>query len=162
MDHSSHSNMQAAMSHGDMDHSMPGMEDRCSMNMIFTWDWKNTCIVFKWWHIKTQTGFVLSLLSIVLLGALYEFIKKWFSVWERKTMSELAASNALGSTQERNFKYKRGFVYGFQVLFSFWLMLVFMTYNGWYMLAVAVGAGLGNYLWGDSCESGSSRTMACH
>ena len=43
---------------------------------------------------------------------------------------------------------QRGVLYGFQVIYSFWLMLVFMTYNGWYMLAVGVGAGLGNCIWG--------------
>lgn len=27
-----------------------------------------------------------------------------------------------------------------------------MTYNGWYMIAVAVGAGLGNYFWVDQVK----------
>jgi copper transporter 1 len=36
--------------------------------------------------------------------------------------------------------------------------LIFMTYNGWAMLAVTVGAFIGSYLWGD----GKSRAMSCH
>lgn len=158
MDHSQHADMQISMSHEGMDHSMPGMDDdRCSMNMIFTWDWKNSCIVFKWWHVKTPTGFVVTLIAITLLGAFYELFKAWFSRWERNELATLAASNSPTAVQERKFKLKRGVFYGFQVLYSFWLMLVFMTYNGWYMLAIAVGAGLGNFIWGNSAsgEAGS-------
>lgn len=162
MDHFEHSDVGSTVSHHNMDHNIPGMEDKCSMNMLFTWDWKNTCIVFKWWHVKTEIGFVLSLLAIVLLGALYEFVKAWFSKWERNELATLGASNASTITQEKRFKIKRGVLYGFQVIYSFWLMLVFMTYNGWYMLAVGVGAGLGNCIWGSSGESSSSRSLSCH
>lgn len=37
--------------------------------------------------------------------------------------------------------------------------LLFMTYNGWVMLAVAVGAFVGYLLFS---ESSSTKTVACH
>ncbi|KAI5951339.1 CTR2 [Candida jiufengensis] len=128
---------------------MPMPEDRCSMNMLFTWDWHNVCIVYKWWHIKTFPGFIISLIAVTLLASLYELIKKWFSQWERTSTATIS-----------RFKLQRALLYGFQVYYSFLLMLVFMTYNGWYMIAVAVGAAIGNYLWGGMNES--SRNLACH
>ncbi|KAI3406787.1 CTR2 [Candida oxycetoniae] len=152
---------------GRMDHGMPGMpEDRCSMNMVFTWDWKNTCIVFKWWHIRTFSGFAISLIAIVVLGMGYEFIKNWFANWEKKNMATfvITNNNNTGSTFQKRFKFEQSLVYGVQVFYSFWLMLVFMTYNGWYMLAVALGAAIGNYFWGVSSDSvaGTARNMSCH
>lgn len=151
MDHSSHT-----MDHSMPDHSMPGHnmpEAKCSMNMLFTWDWRNTCVVFRWWHLQTPAGFVGSLVAIVLLAAGYEYIKYWGKKWE--------LNNALPATASlRQLKQRRAqqlVMYAIQVAYSFLLMLVFMTYNGWLMLAVAVGAGLGYYVFG-----GDGRSMACH
>jgi len=50
------------------------------------------------------------------------------------------------------------------------LMLVFMTYNAYLILAVVVGAGLGHYIFGqymdvDAVLAGAGtagKTMACH
>ncbi|CAK9435674.1 uncharacterized protein LODBEIA_P04010 [Lodderomyces beijingensis] len=142
-------------------HDMPMPEDRCSMNMLFTWNWKNTCVVFKWWHIKTFYGFLISLVVVVLLGMGYEFIKAQFSKWERATAT--MTTSGLSSTQQKRFQLQRALVYGVQVFYSFWLMLVFMTYNGWFMLAVALGAAMGNYWFGTLAGMDTtSRTMACH
>lgn len=130
--------------------------------MLFTWDWNNSCVVFKWWHVKTFTGFMISMVVILLLSAGYEFTKAWITTWERKTVATMTASlsptSTTNSTQQRKFRTQRGVLYGIQVFYSFFLMLVFMTYNGWYMIAVAVGAGLGNYFWGGSTE----KSLSCH
>ncbi|ODQ78326.1 hypothetical protein BABINDRAFT_162965 [Babjeviella inositovora NRRL Y-12698] len=57
-------------------------------------------------------------------------------------------------------RFKKSVVYAVQVGYSFMLMLVFMTYNGWFMLATIVGAGLGNFIWGG--KEVEARSMACH
>ncbi|CAI5757389.1 unnamed protein product [Candida verbasci] len=166
MDHSSH--LQGGMNHGD--HSMPDMpHDMCSMNMLFTWDWKNSCIVFKWWHVKTFQQFVLSFFLIVIFSSLYEFIKNWILTWEYKQSNNLLGSSSSSITNqstvkvnERRFKIKKSLLYGLQVFYSFLLMLVFMTYNGWYMIAVALGASLGHYIWGGVNNDSSIRNMSCH
>ena len=46
-----------------------------------------------------------------------------------------------------------------------WFRLLFMTYNGWVMLAVAVGAFLGYMLFGESDTAsggGATKSVACH
>lgn len=101
------------------------------------------------------------MVAILLLSAGYELVKGWVANWERNTLATLTASSTTSntnSTQQRKFRTQRGVLYGIQVFYSFFLMLVFMTYNGWYMIAVAVGAGLGNYFWGGSSE----RSLSCH
>ena len=123
--------------------------------MIFTWDWKNTCVVFKWWHIRTFTDFVLTIIAVIALTAGYEWLKARVVAWDERTRGNVVG---LSNNSVKRYKVTRGVLYGIQVGFSFWLMLVFMTYNGWLMIAVGVGAALGNYIWG----SRPDHSLACH
>jgi copper transporter 1 len=142
-----------------MDHSNPDHgNDVCSMNMIFTWEWKNTCVVFRWWHIKTFSHFVVTFIAIVLLTASYEYLKHMFVQWETSNSGIVTGTTNSNSATVNRYKAKRAVGYGIQVAFSFWLMLVFMTYNGWLMIAVAVGAVVGNYFWGTAVN----RSLSCH
>ncbi|RPD57510.1 Ctr copper transporter [Lentinus tigrinus ALCF2SS1-7] len=63
----------------------------------------------------------------------------------------------------------RASLYGAQVFLSFFLMLVFMTYNAYLILATVVGAALGHFIFSsymdiDAVLSGGadSKGMACH
>ncbi|OBA19601.1 Ctr copper transporter [Metschnikowia bicuspidata var. bicuspidata NRRL YB-4993] len=145
---------------GGMGHDMP-MHDMCKMNMLFTWEWENTCVVYKWWHVKTAPGFVGTVLALVLLSMFYEFTRSWISLWKaRWTPNSIAPNTPLVSGRaSKSIRIKSAALYAFQVGFSFMLMLVFMTYNGWYMLAIVAGAGFGFYLWGDEKEA---KSMLCH
>jgi copper transporter 1 len=76
------------MDHGNMDHgTMPGhggMDDMCQMSMLFTWNTKNLCIVFKWWHIRSALGLWISLLAVVAIGMGYEALREGirrYEVW---------------------------------------------------------------------------------
>jgi len=62
----------------------------------------------------------------------------------------------------------RSLLYGFNVFLSFFLMLVFMTYNAYLILAVVLGAAIGHFVLGSSMDvdavlNGSGdKGMACH
>jgi copper transporter 1 len=63
----------------------------------------------------------------------------------------------------------RAAVYGGTVFISFFLMLVFMTYNAYLIAAVVVGASLGHYVFGSTlnadailADSTGGKGMACH
>jgi solute carrier family 31 (copper transporter), member 1 len=43
--------------------------------MLFTWNTKDLCIVFRWWHISGTTSLIISLLAVVALGAAYEALR---------------------------------------------------------------------------------------
>ncbi|KAG7148517.1 hypothetical protein HYQ46_002618 [Verticillium longisporum] len=60
--------------HGGMDHGDMGGA-QCSMNMLFTWDTNNLCIVFRQWRIDSTFSLVLSLLLVVALAAGYEALR---------------------------------------------------------------------------------------
>ncbi|CCK70344.1 low-affinity Cu transporter KNAG_0E00760 [Huiozyma naganishii CBS 8797] len=133
-----------------MPHEMP--EGSCSMNMSFTWSYMNTCVIFHWWRITSLPGLLLSCLFLVQFSVLYEYMKY-----------RLRSKN---SRMARN-KGRRSVFYGVQVGFSFLLMLVFMTYNGWLMLSVVVGAILGHYYFEPQQLESSGpllgeNSLACH
>lgn len=79
------------MDHGHSDHSMPGMpgmggdEPMCNMNMLFTWDTTNLCIIFRGWRIDGTLSLILSLLAIVLLTAGYEAVREMSRRYEAYT-----------------------------------------------------------------------------
>jgi len=63
----------------------------------------------------------------------------------------------------------RAALYGAQVFVSFFLMLVFMTYNAYLILAVVLGASIGHFVFGavidvDAILAGGDlgKGMACH
>lgn len=128
-----------------------------NIQMIFTWDWNNTCVVYKWWHVKTTFGFLGTLLALVMISMLYEFCRAWSSEWHRRQRPVLPTANV---SRDASYRIKSAIMYAGLVAYSFMLMLVFMTYVGWYMIAVVVGAGIGNYLW--TADGPETKALICH
>jgi len=60
---------------------------------------------------------------------------------------------------ERRGKIIMALLYAIQVFYSFFIMLLFMTYNGWIMIAVAVGAFVGFLAFGGDS---AAKSVACH
>lgn len=159
--------------HGHDDMDMGG--GQCSMNMLFTWSTKDLCIVFKQWRITGTASLLFSLLAIVLLCAGYEFVRAFSTRYEASHNAKMSTystgassegSSLLGTGRdtkeaaESKGKLIRGLLYAVQVFYSFFIMLLFMTYNGWIMLAVAVGAFAGYMLF--TSQLSATKSVACH
>jgi copper transporter 1 len=63
----------------------------------------------------------------------------------------------------------RAALYGMKVFISFFLMLIFMTYNAYLIAAVVIGASLGHYIFGSTinvdailADSSGGKGLACH
>ncbi|KAI1253082.1 hypothetical protein MGN70_005290 [Eutypa lata] len=184
MDHGDHAG------HGDMD-----MGDMCNMNMLFTWDTTNLCIVFRQWHVRGTASLIFSLLAIVAICAGYEALReatRRYEAWTDKQEETVGPKSpqAKTSTPSRDQKDHRedgqvvdentpflwtgrnqvevskrrrlikSVLYGIQNFYAFMMMLLFMTYNGWVMIAVAVGAGVGYFLFG--AHTKATKETACH
>ncbi|PYH69014.1 low-affinity Cu transporter [Aspergillus vadensis CBS 113365] len=76
------------------------------------------------------------------------------------TGSPLVVGRDSRRTVEQRGKITMAALYAVQVFYSFFIMLLFMTYNGFVMLAVAVGAFVGYLAFGDNTSA--SKTVACH
>ncbi|CAI8501130.1 unnamed protein product [Hanseniaspora opuntiae] len=145
-----------------MDHSMHDMPDMgdtdemCSMAMLFTWNYKNTCVISSKWHIKTKFHMFLSCVVIFLSSYFYEYFKFKFNQYKlQKSISSETEES------KRKTRQHESFLYGLQVFYSFMLMLVFMTYNGWLMLSMTLGAIFGYYKY-SSNSSSLTASLACH
>ncbi|KAK3394251.1 Ctr copper transporter family-domain-containing protein [Podospora didyma] len=179
MDHSSHAH-HMAMDHGNMGHG-GGAEAtaRCSMNMLFTWNTDNLCIVFRQWNVGSSTTFLIfSLLAVVAIGAGYEALRegirqyeaslnKWAeaqrlddgSVTENTPFLATLSGHNRGEVSRRAHAIK-SVLYGVQNFYAFMIMLIFMTYNGWVMIAVSLGAALGYFIFGG--KTPATKETACH
>ncbi|KAF9010734.1 copper transporter [Cyathus striatus] len=77
----------------------------------------------------------------------------------------LMKASLTGTPVPTTYRALRAGLYGATVFLSFFLMLVFMTYNAYLITAVVIGAALGNYIFGatiniDTLDGGKG--MACH
>ncbi|KAF3906648.1 hypothetical protein ABW20_dc0109534 [Dactylellina cionopaga] len=138
--------------------------------MLFTWDPTNLCIIFRTWHVRGPVSLVFSLLAIVALTAGYEFVREVSRRYEAKLETKRGILNESSSllpgregnantTIKKDGQLIKALLYSLQVFYSFFIMLLFMTYNGWVMLAVAVGAFVGYMIWGNAS---SVKSVACH
>jgi len=171
------------MDHGHMDHGDMDMGGQCSMNMLFTWSSQNLCIVFRQWRVTGTLSLILSLIAVAALSAGYEFVRDQTRRFEQSHKAKLSAFSSSAtngdvedrtherssllvvgrdakSMEEKKGKTIKALLYAVQVFYSFFIMLLFMTYNGWVMLAVAVGAFIGYLAFGEG--SSASKTVACH
>jgi copper transporter 1 len=150
------------MDHGGT-HDMPGMDGpaRCSMNMLFTWDYKNVCVVFRQWQITSPTSLIFTLLAVVALTAGYEALREGirrYETWTSKLVETAPRQNRDEATKRAH--VVKSVLYGIQNFYAFMIMLIFMTYNGWIMIAVSVGAGLGYLIFGG--RTTATKDTACH
>ncbi|SMR51253.1 unnamed protein product [Zymoseptoria tritici ST99CH_1A5] len=171
MDHGAHGGHGG---HGGMDHSEP----MCSMNMLFTWDTENLCIVFSGWRVTGTLSLIVSLLAIIVMTAGYEAVREASRRYEAKVAARVgqkgsgAPPNREDTDTERRSLLRSGnpakadegritkaAFYAVQVFYSFFIMLLFMTYNGWIMLAVGVGAFVGYLMFSGSA---ATKSAACH
>ncbi|ODA78357.1 hypothetical protein RJ55_05738 [Drechmeria coniospora] len=158
MDHSHHME-HAASSHGA--HGGGDMGEMCNMNMLFTWDSTNLCIVFRQWHIRSTASLVVSLVAVVVLAMGYEALRSVSRRYETTVNKRIAAlPRQYQVAAGRNSHVVKAVLYALQNFYAFMLMLVFMTYNGWVMIAVSLGALFGYLLFGQSTSS--TKDNACH
>jgi len=157
--------------HGGMD--MPSAGHKCNMNMLFTWDTTDLCIVFRGWHVSSTFTLILSLIGVAALTAGYELVREVSRRYEASSneylnnlpndenqeSSSLLWPGRSTVNSERKTKAVKALLYALQVFYSFFIMLLFMTYNGWIMLAVAVGAFIGYSAFGGSS---ATKSVACH
>ncbi|KAF3023908.1 hypothetical protein E8E15_007183 [Penicillium rubens] len=74
--------------------------------------------------------------------------------------SPLLAGRENRAALARKGKFALAALYAVQVFYSFFIMLLFMTYNGQVMIAVAVGAFVGYLVFSEGTPA--TKTIACH
>ncbi|KAK1127183.1 hypothetical protein K0M31_003732 [Melipona bicolor] len=111
-------------------------------------------ILFRQWYTRDSAGIVASMIGIILLTTIYEGIKSYRDhlyintarLWKHRTESR--RSQLLFS----KIHVFQTVIHVIQLVIGYFLMLIFMTYNVWLCIAVALGAALGYWVfsWGKS------------
>ncbi|GBB90545.1 hypothetical protein RclHR1_17530003 [Rhizophagus clarus] len=154
-----------------------GDESACSMQMLFNWDTEKLCIVFTWWRVNNIGFLILSCFIVILLATSYELLK----LLSRKYDSKIQASSHLRLQEGRDANSEevstqniqshlirityaqqlvRTLIHTAQVFLSFFLMLIFMTYNGFMMISVIIGAAIGYLIFANRILDSGSKL--CH
>ncbi|XP_068243557.1 high affinity copper uptake protein 1-like isoform X2 [Palaemon carinicauda] len=189
MDHSGHSMDHGAMdhsNHGDMEvmnmprmgghhmmHMDMGNDSMGGMSMSFHFGCTEV-ILFDWWSIDNVGGLIGSMIGIFVLATLYEGLKYWREDLMRKAIAkqQYVGNASKGNCGEENKQIQvnmlsaphaiQTLLHMLQMIVSYFLMLIFMTYNVWLCIAVVLGAGLGYFLFGWRKATVVDITEHCH
>lgn len=145
------------MDHGGMDHDMPGMK-MCKMAMTLNSDYENLCILTETLMVTNKPQLVFAMTGIALFSLGYEYFKLFVDRMQAR-YSQYLKSNTVTENERVKYKVRLSAAYAFSVGYSFIIMLLFMSFNVWVMLAVCIGAGLGHYAFGGSSSTAS---LVCH
>ncbi|XP_020280280.1 high affinity copper uptake protein 1 isoform X2 [Pseudomyrmex gracilis] len=179
MDHGSmnHGNMDhAGMVHENMDHNEMCNNDMHGMKMTFHVGYCEN-ILFENWKVSTVGGLVGSMIGIVIMAALYEGLKYYREYLFWKTYNSLqyrsvtvpseknvvAEDNRVVQPTMLSWMHLfQTFLHIIQIVLSYFLMLIFMTYNVWLCCAVVLGAATGYFLFGWKKSVIVDVTEHCH
>ena len=136
--------------------------------MLFNWDIFSVCVIFEWWKIDSLWGMFMTMLLIVFFSMMYERLRLLGRTYDlalaETALKKVAQREEEGGVRTIRFTHSqqmfRSLLYALQVFLAFMLMLVFMTYNGFLMIAVVVGSALGFYFFGNDLPV--EKSSACH
>ncbi|XP_066254661.1 high affinity copper uptake protein 1 isoform X2 [Euwallacea similis] len=170
-DHSMHHDMGQ---HDSSGHSMGHSMDM--MNMWFQFSTSAT-VLFEPWHFTTVGGLIGSMIGIFIMAALYEGLKYYreFLFWKTynslqyravslpdKASSVIEEPQVVQPSMLSKIHFYQTFLHMIQMILSYFLMLIFMTYNVWLCIAVVLGAGVGYFLFGWKKSVIVDVTEHCH
>ncbi|XP_068694829.1 high affinity copper uptake protein 1-like [Montipora foliosa] len=145
------------------------MNHHGDMMMMYFHFSKKAVILFEGWSVDDVGGMIGSCIGIFILAALYEGLKVLREILKRKysyvVSVDLSETKTYGTgpgqtviTESRGqiprsklcnwHHFLQTFLHIVQVTLSYFLMLIFMTYNVWLCLSVALGAGFGYFVFG--------------
>ncbi|XP_078605099.1 high affinity copper uptake protein 1-like [Branchiostoma floridae x Branchiostoma japonicum] len=156
--------------------------------MYFFFDHRGITVLFYEWKIESVAALIGSCIGVFAIAVLYEGLKVWREMlMVRARDSENVASQSIQLlTDKKITKYtqddiipvdppprKRDQMFNrmhalqsllhiVQVLVSYGLMLVFMTFNVWLCLSVALGAGAGYFVFGWRRPITNNMNEHCH
>ncbi|XP_062268755.1 high affinity copper uptake protein 1 isoform X1 [Platichthys flesus] len=167
MDHSHHHNTMAPPTTGGHDHGGGGTEGghgghMMGMVMTFYFGYENVELLFTGLLINSVGEMVAACIGVFLLAVLYEGLKIGREALLRRSQvnvryNSMPLPGADGTMLMETHKtvgqrmlspghFMQTLLHIIQVVISYILMLVFMTYNAYLCIATALGAGMGYFL----------------
>ncbi|CAG0904689.1 unnamed protein product [Darwinula stevensoni] len=169
MDHGHSHSMQRESHDGHTGMSM----DMMPMYFHFS---KSATILFEKWAINNAGGLIGSMIAIFLMAVIYEGLKYYRDYLFRRASNAIVGS--VSSTDSKGIIVQpassaetrmlgqhhllQTLLHVIQITLSYFLMLIFMTYNAWLCIAVVLGAGVGYFIFGWRKSIVVDITEHCH
>ncbi|KAL6266580.1 hypothetical protein P5V15_003427 [Pogonomyrmex californicus] len=190
MDHGSMNH--GSMDHGSMHGAEVSTNDACSnmgmhgMSMTFHTGFCEV-VLFENWRISSIGGLIGSMIGIIIMAALYEGLKyyreylfwKTYNALQYRSVTVPSEKNVVAEdnrvvhmigevihkqppTMMSWMHFFQTLLHIVQIVLSYFLMLIFMTYNVWLCCAVVIGAAIGYFLFGWKKSVIVDVTEHCH
>ncbi|CEJ94911.1 hypothetical protein VHEMI10418 [[Torrubiella] hemipterigena] len=168
MDHSSH------VSHMDMGHGGMDMGDgSCKISMLWNWYTIDACFLSESWHVRSQGAFAASCIGVIALVMLVEFFRRLGKEYDahllrsfQRAAAVRVATDTMGLTTEGGLPSDRaafpGQIITLRATFvqqlvrallhavtfgiAYIVMLLAMYFNGYIIICIFIGAGLGKFV----------------
>ncbi|CAK7201622.1 Copper Transporter integral membrane protein that functions in high affinity copper transport [Sporothrix eucalyptigena] len=147
--------MASASSSMDMD---MGTGD-CKISMLWNWNTVDACFISKSWHITSRGMFAGSCIGVVLLVMTLEALRRAVKEYDRFLVEQhranFAAHNPGKTTGEGHIpgfhpnifqQAIRALLHVFQFSVAYFVMLLAMYYNGYFIICIFIGAYLGSFV----------------
>ncbi|KAK0172624.1 hypothetical protein PV328_005922 [Microctonus aethiopoides] len=134
-------------------------------------------ILFETWKTSSIGGLIGSMIGIIIMASLYEGLKyyreylfwKTYNALQYRSVTMPAGKNVVAEdnrvVQPTMLSWMHSFqtfLHIIQMILSYFLMLIFMTYNVWLCFAVVLGAAIGYFLFGWKKSVIVDVTEHCH
>jgi len=150
----------------------------CNMVMLFHTEYMYDCVMFEKWMLTSVGGLIGSIIGVFLLAIIYEALKYYREYlfkqshvcanYSAVTGSDEAPKVVQGMQQSVRKRilsinhFAQTGLHIVQVTLSYFLMLIFMTYNVYLCVAVVAGAGVGFFIFGWKKTIVVDITEHCH
>lgn len=158
----------------------------CQISMLWNWNTVGSCFVAESWHITSKGMFAGSCIGVVLLVMSLEFLRRSVKEFDayliRQHEAKFEASSAAvphgnASDSSKNaaaacavapppfrpniFQQAiRAFLHMTQFAVAYFVMLLAMYYNGYFIICIFIGAYLGSFIFQWETLTGGRRTSA--
>ncbi|KAF2687668.1 Ctr-domain-containing protein [Lentithecium fluviatile CBS 122367] len=158
-----------------MSHSM-SMGGDCKISMLWNWYTVDSCFIARSWHITSKGMFAGSCIGVILLVVLLEFLRRAGKEYDRfiiaqytRSLAPIPASSASSdhgknptsstsaacapaatSTFRPNILQQaiRALLHMCQFAVAYFVMLLAMYYNGYFIICIFIGAYIGYFIFG--------------
>ncbi|CAK7229860.1 Copper Transporter integral membrane protein that functions in high affinity copper transport [Sporothrix curviconia] len=166
----------AALSSASSSSDMDMGTGACKISMLWNWNTIDTCFIARSWHITSRGMFAGSCIGVVLLVMTLEALRRAVKEYDRylvrthRQMYRCAANPAYPAKADSIPGFHpslpqqavRALLHVFQFAVAYFVMLLAMYYNGYFIICILIGAYLGGFVfhWETMGESAPSKTSA--
>ncbi|TLD31310.1 hypothetical protein PspLS_01704 [Pyricularia sp. CBS 133598] len=142
------------MSHGHA--AGPGAED-CQISMLWNWNTVGACFLSETWFVRTEGMMVVSCVGAMLLTATLELCRRGGREFDNLLASQIrqsVLSTAVDTSSRRVVtmrasllqQFLRSLLHAITFAVAYIVMLLAMYFNGYILISIFLGAGLGKFL----------------